>query len=88
MKEIGESVIEWLTGSDHIACTFTQRRFINKVLKLARKHPEIVTHLVKNRDGSIFCHLPLRALKLYIKPPSNGGFQAHSEDRGGTEEET
>lgn len=67
MKELKENVIEWITGDDWIACTFTQNKYINKVRKLRDKQPNLVSVLYENPDGSIFCHLPLKALKLYIK---------------------
>lgn len=67
MQEVKENVIEWITGDDHIACTFTQKKYINKVLKLHNVCPYLVPVLHVNKDGSIFCHLPLKALKLSLK---------------------
>lgn len=58
-----ENVIEWITGQDYIACTFTQKKYINKVRKIAVQMPELVPIFHENKDGSIFCHLPLKALK-------------------------
>lgn len=81
MADIKENVIEWITGDDTLCCTFTQRKFINKVLKMLDKQPEIVTNFVQNKDGSICCHLPLKALKLYAKTSDNSAFA--SDDGGG-----
>ena len=67
MLEVKENVIEWITGEDTITCTFTQKKYINKVRKLAEKQPCLVSILKENRDGSILCHLPLKALKLGLK---------------------
>lgn len=67
MNEVKENVIEWITGDDYISCTFTQKKYINKVLKIADNRPYLVPVLKENKDGSIFCHLPLKALKLYLK---------------------
>ena len=67
MMEVRENVIEWITGDDHISCTFPQKKYINKVRKLRDVHPYLVPVFHENRDGSIFCHLPLKALKLYLK---------------------
>ena len=67
MSDVKENVIEWISGSKTISCTFTQKKFINKVLKMMDKQPELVTNFVQNKDGSIFCHLPYKALKLYLK---------------------
>lgn len=62
-----ENVIEWITGDEYMACTFTQKKYINKVMKLLDKQPYLVPVFRSNKDGSIFCHLPLKALKLYLK---------------------
>ena len=67
MIDIKENVIEWITGDDHIVCTFTQKKYINKVRKLRDKRMDLVPVFIENKDGSIFCHLPLKALKLYLK---------------------
>lgn len=61
-----ENVIEWLTGQETISVTLTQKKYINRVKRLAKKYPEQVQVLVENDDGSIFAHLPLKALKLNI----------------------
>ena len=73
MKELKENVIEWITGDDWVACTFTQKKYINKVRKLRDKQPNLVSVFIENNDGSIFCHLPLKALKLYIKTSDKQG---------------
>lgn len=67
MMEVRENVIEWITGEDTISCTFTQKKYINKVRKLRDVHPNLVPIFHENHDGSIFCHLPLKALKLSLK---------------------
>lgn len=73
MYDFKENVIEWITGDNEVACTFTQRKYINKVRKMMDKQPNLVTHFVENPDGSIFCHLPIKALKLYLKTPNEQG---------------
>ena len=73
MAELKENVIEWITGENEIACTFTQTKYINKVRKLMDKQPYLVSKFIENPDGSIFCHLPLKALKLYLKTPNEQG---------------
>jgi hypothetical protein len=80
MERLKENVIEWITGDDTIACTFSQRKYITKVLKLRDKQPNLVSNFVQNRDGSIFCHLPLKALKLYIKTSVYEGVDENDED--------
>ena len=66
MAELKENCIEWLNGQDTISVTLSQGKYINKVKKLAKKHPDLVKILAENEDGSIFAHLPLKALKLNI----------------------
>ena len=64
--DIDENVIQWLNGEKYITCTFTQKKYINKVKKIAQRTPEFVFDLIENSDGSIYCKLPLKALKLSI----------------------
>lgn len=66
MAELRENVIEWINGQDTIAVTLSQGRYISKVKKLAKRHPDQVKILHENEDGSIFAHLPIRALKLNL----------------------
>ena len=73
MSDFKENVIEWLNGDNEIACTFNQKKFINKIRKMMDKHPKSVTKFIENPDGSIFCHIPLKALKLYLKTPNEQG---------------
>lgn len=66
MAELKENCIEWLTGQDTIAVTPSQKKYVNKVERMAKKHPDLVQILARNDDGSIFAHLPLKSLKLSI----------------------
>lgn len=61
-----ENVIEWLTGQTHITVTFSEKKYINKVKKLAEKFPNEVKIKAVNKDGSIVAHLPKSALKLSV----------------------
>lgn len=63
-----ENYIEWITGSDYIGATLSQKKWINRVETLA-KQDENVRILARNNDGSIFCHLPASYLKLSKKRP-------------------
>ena len=80
MIDVKENVIEWITGETYISCTFTQKKYINKVLKLMDKQPKIVSNFHQNKDGSIFCHLPLKALKLYLKTSDKRTSGSEDED--------
>ena len=59
---MNENVIEWLTNDDHIAVTFTQKKYVNKIKKYAKEDDRI--YLVENEDGSVFARLPIRYLKI------------------------
>lgn len=65
LMDFKENCIEWLTGQDTITVSLTQKRFINRVLKLAKKN-DAVKIIAKNKDGSLCAHLPIRALHLFI----------------------
>ena len=82
MAEIRENTIGWVTGDDYIVCSFTQRKHINKVLKMMDKQPSLVSNFARNDDGSIYCHLPLKALKLYLKTSDERTLEECEEDEG------
>lgn len=50
-----ENVIEWLTGQDTIAVTFSQLKWVNRIKRLAENPTNNITILRENPDGSIFC---------------------------------
>ena len=68
--------IEWITGDDRMTVTLTQKRFINRVLKLAKKHKDAVEIVANNADGSVCAHLPIRALHLFILTSKTGDSSA------------
>ena len=80
MADLKENVIEWITGDNYISCTFTQKKYINKVRKLRDKRPYLVPIFHENNDGSIFCHLPLKALKLYLNTSVQQGVEEDDRD--------
>jgi hypothetical protein len=83
MTDVKENVIEWITGDDWIACTFTQKKYISKVRKIAIKYPQFVPVFIENKDGSIFCHLPLKALKLSVIISEKRGFKKREVESDG-----
>lgn len=66
MDKCIENELEWLTGSDMVSACFSQKRWINKMKKLATTH-ENVTIQHDNEDGSICVHFPLEMLKISPK---------------------
>lgn len=67
---MNENVIEWLDDEETISVTFHQKRFVNKIKRLANID-ENVTILAENEDKSIFAHLPISYLKLSPKRKDN-----------------
>lgn len=59
-----ENVIEFLKDSDTVTVTFSQRRFISKIKRLANEHPEDVKIVAENNDGSIVAHVPVKYIKV------------------------
>jgi len=59
-----DNCIEWYTGDETVTITFSQKKWKNKLLKLAEKHPEDVKILLTNKDGSILAKLPVKYVKL------------------------
>lgn len=59
--------VEWYTGDERVTATFSQRKWVSKIKKLADKRPADVEIVAENEDGSIVAHLPLSFIK--ISPP-------------------
>ena len=58
-----ENVIEWITGESRVHATLSQRKYINRVRRLAKQRPGDVW-LHENPDGTIYATMPLSYLKL------------------------
>lgn len=68
MKELKETAVNFIEGDDYITYFTSQRKYINKLLKQAEKYPDSVKITVKNEDGSIVAHLPLKWFKAPTPP--------------------
>ena len=60
-----ENVIEFLRGSETATVTFSQGRYITRIEKLAKKHPDKVQIVARNKN-SIVAHIPVKAIKINI----------------------
>ena len=60
---MNENVIEWLSGSDTVLVTFSQKKYVNKVKKLAETREDVVIES-ENKDGSILAKLPLKFIRI------------------------
>ena len=58
-----ENAIEWIRDSDRATVTFSQGRFITKIEKLAKKYPDEVQIVARNK-GSILAHIPVSYIKI------------------------
>lgn len=75
-----ENVIKWLDGEDTISVTLHQKKYVNKVRRLAESD-ERIEILAENKDGSIFAHLPIEVLKLEKKRRNEIGEERKAELR-------
>ena len=66
MADFKENCIEWITGRQRVTVTLSQPKYIGKVKRLAKTHPDEVQIKHINEDGSIVAHLPLKAIKISI----------------------
>ena len=67
-----ENVIEFMRNQKTMTVTFSQKRFVNKVRKMAEKYPDEIQIIEENEDGSIMAHMPLSALHIgIVKHPIN-----------------
>ena len=85
VDDIHENAIEWISGDEHIVCTLTQKKYINKARKIVEKAPYWKAFWHENKDGSILCHLPIKVLKLSLIMPKERTFSEEVENDGDTE---
>ena len=64
MDRCVENSIEFLVKQEIATCTFSSRRWINQVKKLAEKFPDQCEIVSENSDGSIVAHVPVSCVKL------------------------
>ena len=65
-NRVRDNSVEWYTGQTIVTATFSQRKWINKLKRLAEKHPDEVT-IEKEYDDCILVHMPIGYVK--ISPP-------------------
>ena len=88
MDRLKENLIEWITGSKTATVTFSQKKYVNRIKRLAEKHPDTIEIVAENEDGSITAHIPVKAVHLTVYTPKKCGFLAGTEgdDEDGDEE--
>ena len=65
-----ENCIEWLTGDKIATLTFSQPKFINRVLKLAEIDPDAFEIIEKpeTNGGYLVAHVQVSGVKIARKP--------------------
>lgn len=62
---MNEFSINWLKGADYAEVSAPSGSALkSKLMSLAEKYPEDVTNIIINKDGSIFCHIPVAYVKV------------------------
>ena len=62
-----DNCLEWYTGEKVATISFSQKKWITRIKKLARDHPKDICEFIENEDGSITAHIPATWIK--INPP-------------------
>ena len=62
-----ETSFDHKKGDNYWGISTGEQRWVNKIEKYAQSHPEEVTIISRNNDGSIFAHVPEKWVKL--SPP-------------------
>jgi len=68
-ENCNECCISWIRGSDYAEVTaYNGSTLKNTVLNLQKENPEDVKILAKNKDGSIYAHVPIKYVPKIRKP--------------------
>ena len=70
MDRVIDYCFEWILGEATASVTFSQKKFVNKLKKLAKQYPDNVEIIAENEDGSICAHVPVSWFKF--SPPKKG----------------
>lgn len=67
MDSMNEFSIEWIKGAEYAGLTVPSGTALkSKLLKLAENNPNDVKIVVKNKDGSVFAHIPINYIKISL----------------------
>lgn len=62
---MNEFAINWLKGADYAEISAPSGSALkSRLLALSEKYPDEVTKIIINKDGSIFCHVPVSYVKI------------------------
>ena len=61
---MNEFAIGWLKGSNYAEVSAPSGSALKSKLLALEKYPDEVTNIIINKDGSIFCHVPVSYVKV------------------------
>lgn len=64
MSDNNENVIEFLKNQQTATVCFSQQRFVNRIIELAKNYPQVCVIKDINNDGSIVAHIPVEWVKI------------------------
>ena len=71
-----ENVIEFIKDEERATVTFSQRRYVTRIKKLAEEYPEECEIVAENQDGSVYAHIPVDWIRI------NPGMNLTDEQKG------
>lgn len=67
MDNSQDNAIEWITNQKMVCVSFSQKKYVNKIMRYLKSHPDEVELVAENKDGSVCAHIPISWVK--ISPP-------------------
>ena len=64
-SELRENCIYWLDGDDFATVNFSQKKYRNRIKKMAEDHPDDVS-IMSDTDAALVAVIPVRAVKTSI----------------------
>lgn len=65
MDEYYENAIEWITGRSTVTVTFSQKKYISRILTLAKSNPDIkIIASPEDNGGVLVAHIPLKCITI------------------------
>lgn len=64
-KDTRENTLEFMAGDNRMTVMFSQKKFITKILTLAKNNPDIeIVAYPESNGGYLLAHIPVSYLKL------------------------
>lgn len=65
-KEIKEGCVNWVDVDDIVSVTAYERKMIRQIYEIHEKHPDEVTIVAVNDDGTVCAHMPKKYVHVSI----------------------